>query len=109
VRRTAPLFAVALAACEPGQGADGHSFEVRETDHPFVTVTRIEHGSLADLRRAAAEAGARVESGREVFAFALVDRSQGTCAIHFVKPEHDWRPEWIGHELAHCFYGRWHD
>lgn len=35
--------------------------------------------------------------------------NRGVCRIHIVDPEVRWQPHVIGHELAHCMYGAWHE
>lgn len=30
------------------------------------------------------------------------------CTVFVINPEVSYSPEFIGHELTHCFYGQWH-
>lgn len=108
-------FAMLLAGCDqpPRTGADGVAFERREIDRSTVSVTKIEYETPAQLQRAAAKMGIRLETpgglDQAVQAFGFVQRRAATCTIHFVKPERSPGVRlWMGHELAHCFYGRWH-
>ena len=93
-----------LAACEP---ADGYRFEQRERSTDAVQVHVIEHSDHASLLSAAQAIGA-TEDGRETMAFALLAADGRSCTIHVVAPERQWSPEWYGHELGHCLWGRWH-
>jgi hypothetical protein len=42
-------------------------------------------------------------------AFSILEPSKAACHIYAISPETDYRPEYLGHELMHCFHGRWHD
>lgn len=98
-----------LAGCEQrAPAADGYRFAAREGNPAAdgVVVRVVEHGSTAALRRAAPAAA--IEPGRELYAFALLSPDGSRCTIHVVRPETDWQPEWLGHEAAHCLWGRWH-
>jgi hypothetical protein len=103
VKRAAFILAFALAGC--GQGSDSYSFDVKEFERAQVTITIVAHPSLADLRTKA-PAAAKVDGGRELMGWSIV--RPASCEVHIVDPAKDWRPEWIGHEVAHCFWGRWH-
>ena len=45
---------------------------------------------------------------RNVSAFTLWNESKGTCKIYIKDPEWKYEPELIGHEVAHCIWGRFH-
>lgn len=106
MRSALPLLAL-LAACEP-TAADDHRFVRKEFDNRVVTVTIVPHATVQDLRAAAAAGNATIEAGREAMAWSVVYPQSGRCVIHVVDPAVSYQPEWIGHELAHCAYGRWH-
>lgn len=95
-----------LAGCGPAPGADGYQFEGKEYDLPTVTVTLVQHRDAGDLRAAAAAAGAQVEGDRELMAWGVLHGS--ACTVHVIDPVASYQPQWIGHEIAHCFWGRWH-
>jgi len=103
MRRAAILFALALAGC--GQGSDAYSFDRKEFERTRPAITIVTHPSLADLR-AQAPVAAKVEGGRELMGWSIIRPDE--CEVHVVDPAKDWRPEWIGHEVAHCAWGRWH-
>lgn len=108
MRRLALIPLVLLAACEP-TAADDHRFVRKEFDNRVVTVTIVPHASVQDLRAAAASSRVPIERGREEMAWSSVYPQSRRCEIHVVDPAVSYQPEWIGHELAHCAYGRWHD
>lgn len=91
-----------VAAC---QGSDGHEFERKEFERFEPTITIITHPTLEDLR-AKAPAAAQQGEARKLMAWSIV--RPGGCEVHIVDPLEEWRPEWIGHEVAHCAWGRWH-
>jgi hypothetical protein len=103
MRHSLSLAALLLTACHQ-EGADGYSFDHKEYDQHQVTVTIIQHPSLADLRRRAPEATEQVRDQLAAWSVLHGDR----CEVHVVDPTVSWQPEWIGHEVAHCAWGRWH-
>ena len=100
------LLAFALAACGR-QAPDGYSFDRKEFDRSRVEVSVFTYGGEAALRHAAAEMGVQPE-GRKLMAFGFVEKGRAACTVHVVDPAVSYQPEWLGHELAHCLYGRWH-
>ncbi len=96
-----------LAGCDGGNvGKDGYRYEGAEYLRHEVAVRVVIHADLHELQRAGSAAGARVEFQRELQAFALLEPDG--CTIHMIDPSQRYRPEWIGHELTHCIFGRWH-
>lgn len=96
---TLPLF---LASC--GADADGYDFTGAEYEKRMQDVAVVEHVTMRDLRRAA-PAAAHVE-GRELMGFSYL-RSDG-CEIHVGDLRKSAARAWLGHEMTHCVYGRWH-
>jgi len=43
-----------------------------------------------------------------VSAFTLWIPETGECTVYIKDPEWKWEPELIGHEVAHCIWGRYH-
>lgn len=104
MKRAAALLALLLAGCDAGS-ADGYRFERKEWERAPSTVTIVTHPTLAHLR-AAAPPDAVAGEGRENMAWSVIRGAQ--CEVHIVDPGKDWMPEWLGHEVAHCAWGRWH-
>jgi len=93
-----------LAGCDK-VASDGYTFERAETVNTDMRLTVVVHPSETDLRRHLPRGGV-VEQGSELMAFAVLRKGQ--CEVHTVDARVTYAPEWMGHELAHCIYGRWH-
>lgn len=91
-----------LAAC--GQSPDGYTFEQEEFDRRSQTVTVVEHPTLTALHQAAPEEA--LTDGRDLQGFSLI--RPGTCEIHITDLRKSDARMWLGHEMTHCIYGRWH-
>ncbi|WOF44378.1 hypothetical protein KNJ79_05445 [Sphingopyxis indica] len=101
MRRLILLLALALASC--GGGApDGYRFEKKEFTRARPNITFVVHPSIGDLRKA----GPKLEDGRELMAWGEILPNE--CRVHIVDPAVSYQPQWIGHEVTHCVYGRWH-
>jgi hypothetical protein len=90
-------------------GGDGYTFQRQEWSRPGMQVSIKVHPTQSELE-AAMPKGVKVGKGYErenVHAFSEIKST--SCVIHVVAPVHSWQPEWLGHELAHCFWGHWHD
>jgi hypothetical protein len=44
-----------------------------------------------------------------ISAFAYWNPKKGTCKIYIKDPSWKYEPELIGHEVAHCIWGRFHN
>jgi hypothetical protein len=107
MKRGVILALLAICGCSR-EAADGYRFEQSEYAQASVALSVVEHDSIGALRGAAAAAGVRIEGGRGLMAFGVISPDRAHCTIHIVDPASDYRPEWIGHEVAHCLHGRWH-
>lgn len=91
--------------------ADDYRFERKEFEHTTPTIRFVIHKNAKDLIAAAPP-----ETVREVKAYggtlqawsALTGPDLSICTVHIIDPSVSYQPEWIGHEIAHCIYGRWH-
>jgi hypothetical protein len=104
----APL---ALAGCKSGEAADAYAFVRKEWTHLAPSISFVEHPSVAALI-AAAPKKTRDEAkaaGRTIMAWSEIHPKTGAAIVHIVDPLVSYAPEWIGHEIAHVIYGRWHD
>ncbi|PTD19886.1 hypothetical protein [Sphingomonas fennica] len=107
-RLAAGLFALAaLVGCQPPTAKDGYRFERAEWSNSQLRVTLVLHPSIEDLDREGRRAGAIVQRDEGIAAWSLID-AHGNCTIHIVDPTRLYLPEFIGHELAHCAFGRFH-
>lgn len=88
------------------RGADDYYFEKKEYDQKQVTV-KVE---LFETRRAF-EVAARekeIKNPEVLGAFATLANDGSSCTIYTLEPTVSYEPEFLGHELAHCMWGRWH-
>jgi hypothetical protein len=99
-----------LAACSdpsPREGNDGYYMQPTErlAERPIKF-------NLVNSDRALWEAYANTKGGRELrhneqlFGFTTITKDE--CTITIVDPAITYRPEQLGHEVAHCLYGAWH-
>ncbi len=101
-RRLCLLLPLILASCGKPTSSDGYTFDRKEWDQSRLTVQVVQHPSLQDLQAK----GPKVE-GRELQAWGKVNPS-GVCELHIVDPTKHYAPEFIGHEISHCAFGRFH-
>lgn len=87
--------------------ADGYRFERAEWVNTDLRVRLVLHETVEDLAREAKRAGAAVSGEEAVQAWGEID-AHGNCTLHIVDPRKRYMPEWIGHELTHCAFGRFH-
>lgn len=100
-----------LAACGPQPGDDGYAFREKEYDRNPVSVSHIFYQSRDELLAEAGRRGVVFEknrAGRAREAFSVLSVPAAKCTIHIIDPAIDWQPTLLGHETAHCFFGRWH-
>lgn len=105
------VMPMALAGCGNGEAADAYAFKRKEWQRLTPKITFVEHPSLGALI-AAAPKRTRDEAkaaGRTIMAWSEIDPKSGAATVHIVDPLVSYAPEWIGHEIAHVLYGRWHD
>lgn len=101
------LSCLLLAACDGGNPeADGYVFSKGEYLNPDVNVVFVLHPSTDELLETAPPS-ARVK-GASLEAYSLIRNGGADCEVHIVDPNASYKPEWIGHEMAHCLTGRWH-
>lgn len=111
MKRLAFLALALLAGCDQQPAADGYDFGRKEFTHPAPAIKIVIHKSIEDLRASApgntiADTAAE---GRVLMAYSIMHPGGiGTCTVHIVDPAVSYQPEWIGHEVAHCIWGRWH-
>lgn len=94
-----------LVSCEKTSpyGSDNYTFEKKEWDNKNLSIVVVTHPTYNSLR----QSGPAAKQGQELMAWAKVSEN-GSCEIHIVDPAVSYKPEYMGHELAHCIYGRWH-
>lgn len=104
------FFIIALlmvGGCDyESKGADGYAFENPEFTQANLQIEFKLHDDIRSLRREL-PAG-NLSADREAMGWARVNPREKRCEVHIMDPAADYQPEWIGHEIAHCIYGRWH-
>lgn len=106
------LVASSPATARQKRAADGFRFGTPEYVKTDFRVVIVEHESAGENARAAMAAGATLpepsSDNTEIKLKAWSRLRDGSCEIHVVKATVSYEPEWLGHELSHCIYGRWH-
>tara|TARA_B110000967_G_C18901961_1_gene576517 strand:- start:13523 stop:13912 length:390 start_codon:yes stop_codon:yes gene_type:complete len=90
-----------------GRGKDNYWFETKEYQKDLVTITLKVYPNKSALRSAAMLKG--IDDWKDVQAFASLLPQKNKCTIHLVDPKDSYEPEYYGHELAHCIWGRFHE
>ena len=103
MKRALAFAALLVAGCD-GSAPDGYRFKGKEFERAAPGITVVVHPSAEDLR-AKAPAAARSED-RLLMAWSVITPTG--CEMHVVDPAKSYQPQWIGHEAAHCIWGRWH-
>ena len=87
-------------------GTDDFKFLVKEYENlsPKVNFVLLKNQTEYNSARKRA-LGVKWDS---VSAFTLWIPSTGECTVYIKDPEWQWEPELIGHEVAHCIWGRYH-
>jgi hypothetical protein len=98
-----------LAACNQphNTGKDQYEFQRKEVFNSHLNINIVEHPTLKDLQAAGNARKATTTDTVLVQAWSVID-NKGNCTIHIVDPQVKYAPEFIGHELVHCIYGRFH-
>lgn len=103
------LLALGLVSCDQGPGgrtgADDYKFETKEYQKQTITVTIQVFQSQTELDHYARDNNIRVSG---LAAFSKLYPSVDKCTIFVVDPTVNYEPEFLGHEFAHCVWGRWH-
>jgi hypothetical protein len=85
---------------------DDHKFLVKEIENltPIVEFILLE----TDEEHDAARKEFIGHGWNKVSAFTRWNETEGTCKIYIKDPLWKYEPELIGHEVAHCIWGRFH-
>lgn len=97
------LINPAYAAKKPS--SDGYVFKKKE----YEKTTLIVHVHIIDDKfDFAYEKNTHQLRDDDIEAFSILRPRENTCTIFIKNPEWKYQPEYIGHELTHCIWGRWH-
>ena len=87
-------------------GTDDFKFLVKEYENLSPKINFVLLKNQTEYNSARKKAlGVKWDS---VSAFTLWIPSTGECTVYIKDPEWQWEPELIGHEVAHCIWGRYH-
>ncbi len=103
MKHTLIFTCLSLTACNT-EATDGYDFKPPQT-RIERDIKVVLHPNIASVAKA--KPGPPISADRDLFGFAVIDSK--TCTIHAVDPAKSYKPEQLGHELAHCIYGDWHD
>jgi len=109
IAAVAAVAAVAASAAELSK--DGYRFLQKEYELKTVTVTVIALNNEAALLAKAKNHGINTRGNllySGVKAFSVLRPASNECTIYVLDPSAKYEPEYYGHELAHCIWGRWH-
>lgn len=108
---TSVFACVGLLSCDNVShvtGKDGYYFEKESMTRNSMQLNIVLVQSQKELESKLSAVGGSVESGREVAAFSVYSETTPLCTIYMIDPKVSYQPEWYGHELVHCIYGKWH-
>lgn len=91
----------------PDPASDGYIFENKQYENHTVTVHIKTYSSRKQFDRAANK-HIKGKLTVEMFSVIRIEDTQHSCTIHMIDPTVDYAPEFMGHELAHCVWGRFH-
>lgn len=86
--------------------ADDYLFEGKEFEH---TDFRLKVVVIPDQKKFDELRSKINPKGNDVQAFSTINTLTNTCTIYVKDPTWNYSPEKLGHELAHCVWGRWHN
>lgn len=91
-----------------GPATDGEYFQKKEYSHEQdVEMSFVVHRSWRSLRQSAIEH--KIPHASTVKAFSIIKAADTkVCQVHFLDPAVEYMPEYLGHEITHCLYGRFH-
>lgn len=102
------LLISAVIGCDIPYSADGYSFGKKEFEHLNPDIVFVVHSSEKELHEAAKAHGVKHIKSTKAFSI-LHPPSYHQCSVHILDPKTHYYPEYIGHEITHCMYGRWHN
>lgn len=112
MRIVAILMLTVLFGCTQTQGryqygSDNHRFIYKENENlnPEINFILLKTQEEYDAARKK-NLGSRWD---EISAFTLWIPETGKCTVYVKDPDWVWEPELLGHEVAHCIWGRYHN
>jgi hypothetical protein len=101
------LISLFLASCDqaPKTSSDGYEFGEKEYEKTQLQIEFVILKNDAEFNAAAKQYVGDTEG---LQAFSRLLPSQNKCIVYIKDPNWKYEPEYIGHEVSHCIWGRWH-
>ena len=87
-------------------GKDGYKFEEKEYEKVDLQISFIIIQDQQQFNELASIWAPGVEG---LQAFSRLQPKINRCIVYIKDPTWQYTPEFIGHEIAHCIWGRWHE
>lgn len=87
---------------------DGYVFERKEWEMTEFTIRVVALKNQEEFDEAKKQVVKSRAKRKKLAAFAMVHPARNSCVIYVPDPSWKYEPEYIGHELTHCIWGRWH-
>jgi len=113
---SALILSMLLVSCDSNKNAsDDYYFEQKEytlinQKYSFVVIS-----SSKEWDKQVKENVGQFYSGNDIGAFSKLRLNKddfnlkgSECIIYIKDPAWKYEPEYIGHEITHCLYGKWH-
>ena len=102
------FVAVMMISCSDSSnmGKDGYKFEEKEYEKTKLTIEFVILKDSKEFKQAQEQYAPNVQG---LQAFGRLIPSEDRCIVYIKDPDWDYVPEFIGHEIAHCVWGRWHE
>jgi hypothetical protein len=104
-------FGTLLSSCDngPKKGADDYYFEEKEFERTSLGVEVVLFETRREFEEVAKEKLGRDFPVETVAAFGSLSVVGNNCTIYTMDASVQYEPEYLGHELAHCIWGRFHE
>ena len=108
MKKLAVVLAMLLASACTTISGDGYKFGNKEYEQNNLQVKIVVYKSIRDLQISAAKHKVTADDKTAAFSVLQEIPHNNVCTIHILDPKIGYWPQFIGHELTHCIYGRWH-
>ena len=86
--------------------ADDYEFEGKEFEHTAIDLKVV---VISTQEKFDELTNKLVPGVGNLQAFSSINPTTNTCTVYVKDPTWEYSPEFIGHEIAHCVWGRWHN
>ena len=95
-------------------GPDTYAFDYREFQLNDIHIKMVYYNNIEELLLYVKKYKPKIlefnDKNRTLRAFAIYGQAgkEKICTIHIVNPSIKYEPEFLGHEMTHCLFGRFH-